>query len=243
MATLGAAIVERDRASLVLAGGSTPRELYRRLTELPWRERVGWRAVEIFWGDERCVAADDPASNFRMANETLLARLEEFGIEPAAVHRIPAERGGEEAARAYDEVVREAAGDPPRFDLVLLGMGGDGHTASLFPDTPEPDGGGRLAIVTRASVEPHERVSLTLRALNGADTAIFLVAGEDKAEAVARVFGARPGYVAPRAGFAGEPPAAWVRPRRRLVWMLDRAAAARLPVAVPAVIPTAGGGR
>ncbi len=230
---LGAAVAARGKVSLVLAGGSTPRELYRRLAGSPWRERVDWGAVELYWGDERCVAADDPASNYRMASETLLAGLEAVGVEPAAVHRIAGELGAEEAVRDYDRTVREMAGDPPRFDLVLLGMGEDGHTASLFPATVDPEGSGRLAIATVAPVAPHERVSLTLGALNGAETVVFLVAGADKAEAVARALGQVSGDP------ADAPPAARVRPRGRLLWLLDREAARLLRATIDVAPPMA----
>jgi 6-phosphogluconolactonase len=128
---LAAAIGRAGRALMVTSGGSTPRPLYRLLASPAFRDRLDWRRVELFQGDERCVPPDHPESNFGQLSQTLLA-----GVEPAAVHRIEGERPAAEAAALYDRAVRDAAGDPPRFDLALLGIGADGHTASLFPDTP-----------------------------------------------------------------------------------------------------------
>lgn len=232
---LGAAVERAGRARMVTSGGSTPRPLYRLLASPDFRERLDWRRVELFQGDERCVPPDHPESNFGQLTETLLA-----GVAPAAVHRIEGERDAAEAAALYDRVVRGAAGDPPRFDLALLGIGPDGHTASLFPDTPRElarDGGGdRLAVATRSPEPPHPRVSLTLLALGGVERVVFMVAGERKAHAVARVLGR------PAGGAEGEPPpAARVRPAGSTLWLLDRAAASRLP-GQSGPPETAGGG-
>jgi 6-phosphogluconolactonase len=229
---LAAAIGRAGRARMVTSGGSTPRPLYRLLASPAFRDRLDWRRVELFQGDERCVPPDHPESNFGQLSQTLLA-----GVEPAAVHRIEGERPAAEAAALYDRAVRDAAGDPPRFDLALLGIGADGHTASLFPDTPPElaldGGGGRLAVATRSPEPPHPRVSLTLVALGGVERAVFLVAGEGKAEAVARALGPPPE--------AGEPPpAARVRPAGSTLWLLDRAAAALLPG--PRGLPKRDGG-
>jgi len=191
---------------IALAGGSTPRLAY----ELIARERPDWSSVELWWGDERCVPPDDARSNFRMAQESLLGRL---GAQPAAVHRIRGELGGAEAAERYDA---ELGG--VRLGFVLLGLGADGHTASLFPGDAALDEPERLAVaVARADVE---RVTLTLPALSAAATILFLAVGADKAEAATRAF-------SPPADPAT--PASMVRATGgRTVVVLDEAAAAGL---------------
>jgi len=159
--------------TLVLAGGSTPKRAYQLLGERP----LGWGRVTVLFGDERCVPPFDPESNYRMAKEELLDR-----VHPGSVHRMPAELGAEEAAKLYDRVVR---GLSP-LDLVLLGMGPDGHTASLFPGHPALDAPGCAAAVHGAPKPPPDRVSLTLGALREARRVVFLITGGDKAEALAR---------------------------------------------------------
>ena len=191
---------------IALAGGSTPRLAY----ELAARERPDWSSVELWWGDERCVSPDDPRSNFHMVQESLLGRIE---VQPAAVHRIRGELGGAEAAERYDA---ELGG--VRLGFVLLGLGVDGHTASLFPGDAALGERERLAVaVARADVE---RVTLTLPALNAAARILFLAVGADKAEAAERAF-------SPSADPAT--PASLVRAAGgRTVVVLDEAAAARL---------------
>ena len=166
------------RVRVVLAGGTTPRLCYERLaaTDLPWGH------AEILFGDERCVRPDHPDSNFRMANESLL-RV----VSAAAVRRIPAELGAEVAADLYSTVVAEAP-----LDLVLLGIGPDGHTASLFPGHAALAATGLTVPVHDAPKPPLDRVSLTLRAINSARRVLILATGRDKAEAVRR---ARDGVV------------------------------------------------
>lgn len=176
---LGRALARRDRASLALAGGTTPDGLYRLLAA--GGEAVDWSRVEIFQGDERCVGPDDPAANWRRARELLLDRLMP---PPAAVHRIPVEEGAERAARLYSRLLEERLGRPPRLDLALLGLGADGHTASLFPGSGLGDG---WAEASRAPHPPHDRVTLTYRTLDVARHVLVLVSGPEKAEALARV--------------------------------------------------------
>jgi 6-phosphogluconolactonase len=221
-ARLNDAVARRAKATLVLAGGETPRSVYQRLAEPPFREQVDWPKVEIFWGDERCVSPHHPASNYAMVKEALLSRLAATG----PVHRIRGEAGPARAARDYAAEIRPATGaDAPRFDLVLLGLGSDGHTASLFPDTPGLRDERRLVVATTSPSPPHERVSLTLRAINAARNVIFLVAGRQKAAVLADVLAG--GHR------AGPPmPAALVRPREgRLLFIVDGAAAAELETA------------
>lgn len=209
----------RSTFSLVLSGGSTPRALHARLAGPRRRGRLSWSEVDLFWGDERCVPPNHPQSNYRMAEETLLRGLP----EGAAIHRIQGEIAPARAAAAYESRLREVTGEAlPSLDLVLLGIGGDGHTASLFPATPDIDGGRRLTIATKSPQPPHDRISLTLRAINAARNVLFLVQGADKAPMLARL-------LAPRKAEDRALPAARVRPRDgRLLWMLDRAAAAAL---------------
>lgn len=211
-ATLAAALAARGRARWVLAGGSTPRRLYRLLAERP--AALDWGRVELYWGDERCVPPGDPESNYALVRATLLAGLE---IPAARVHRIRGELAPEAAAREYEAVVGRALDGGP-FDLVLLGLGADGHVASLFPGAPPPAG---LAAPARAPAPPRARVTLTPAALASARRLVFLVSGAGKAAAVARA-------LAPAAG--GEPPpSARVRPRGgEVLWLLDRAAAAEI---------------
>ena len=213
------ALLARERFSLALSGGSTPRALHGRLAGPRHRGRLSWPEVDLFWGDERCVPPDHPQSNYCMAEETLLRELPD-GI---SVHRIRGEIEPRRAAAAYESRLREATGEAfPRLDLMLLGIGGDGHTASLFPATPDIDGGRRLAIATKSPQPPHDRVSLTLRAINAARNVLFVVQGADKAPMLARLLS--PGTAEDRAL-----PAARVRPRDgRLLWMVDRAAASGL---------------
>jgi 6-phosphogluconolactonase len=184
--------------SLVLAGGTTPQHAYRLLRPGP-----EWARVAVLFGDERCVAPDDADSNYAAAAADLLGR-----VHPASVHRMPGELGPEEAARCYEGIVR--AYSP--LDLVLLGMGPDGHTASLFPGAPEVAAKGFTTGVRNAPKPPPDRVSLTLPALAMARRVVFIVTGEDKADAV-------------RLASRGEVPSGMIPGAE---YLLDRAAASRL---------------
>ena len=174
--------VEVAPRTLALAGGSTPGELYRRLAVLPYP----WREVDVFFGDERCVPPDHPDSNLRRARETLLGRV------PARVHPMTGCR-----PEAYERELRAVFGDRlPRFDLVLLGLGEDGHTASLFPGDPVVEVRDRwVAVVERPD---HRRMTLTLPVLSAARVAAFLVAGRRKREALARLLQGDPEVPAAR---------------------------------------------
>jgi 6-phosphogluconolactonase len=200
----------RSGMSVVLTGGSTPGHAYRLAAE----REPDWSAASLWWGDERCVPPDDERSNFRLAREHLLDRIE---APPREVQRIRGELGAEEAAREYDELLRGA-----QLDYVLLGLGRDGHTASLFPGQPTLQERERRAIPAEAKLEPFvERVTLTLPVLSSAPEVVFIVTGEEKAEAVGRAFAQPPGP---------ETPASLIRSaagRTRVV--ADAAAAARLP--------------
>jgi 6-phosphogluconolactonase len=199
---------------LVLAGGSTPRGLYELLGSEPWRTRIDWARVELFWGDERFVPHDDPESNFRMARETLLSWI---AIPPANIHPIPTDGDPADAAQRYEALLKGIYGgetfDPsrPLFDVVLLGLGSDGHTASLLPGEPVLEEHEKwVAAVTHGRAEP--RITLTYSAIESSAAIAFLVTGQDKAQTV-------------RAARAGDSslPAARIRPRGEIVWFLDSA--------------------
>lgn len=207
--------------NVALAGGSTPEMLYGLLAALPFREDLDWTQVHLFFGDERAVPADHADSNYRMANATLFTPL---ALPAANIHRMPADMPDlDAAAQAYEAEIRAhfAPSDPevlPRFDLILLGMGSDGHTASLFPHKPALQEKTRLVVGTEPGLKPFvPRLTLTFPALDAAAHVLFLVAGADKAATLHRVLNgpaepeALPSQaVAPTAG--------------SLVWLVDQAA-------------------
>jgi len=217
---VSAAVGARGRAAVALAGGSTPRETYEVLARPPFRDRVPWPALDIFFGDERMVPPTDPRSNVLMAREAL---LDQVPIDPTRVHAPRVDSGdmtgvSAEYAAWLTAIVPRGDAGWPRFELVLLGLGADGHTASLFPGDPALEE--ERAAVAAVSHAPDglARITLTFPVLNAAAVVAFLVAGEEKAEAVHRVLD------------LGESlPAVQVRPAAGTVlWFMDRAAAARL---------------
>lgn len=204
-----------DRFAIALAGGTTPRTLYVLLATPPWRERFDWGAWEVFFGDERAVPPDHPQSNYRLVAETLLAGV---AIPSQQVHRMPADWPDlEAAADAYADLLAsrlpEGPNRAPRLDVVLLGLGEDGHTASLFPGTPALEVRDRFVVPGEAPVEPRRRLTVTYPTLDAAAAIAFLVTGANKGPAL-------------RATAAGTTPAARVRPiDGELRWFLDEAAA------------------
>lgn len=227
------AVRERGRFTMSLAGGSTPRRLYEMLATA-YRDRIPWNATHIFFGDERCVPPTDRASNYHMANEALLSRVP---IPDAQVHRIRGELAPLEAAREYGRLLRRefdalhateqarsgsaSASLAQTFDIALLGVGPDGHTASLFPGSPALHERKHWAMEVEAPdyiAPPRERVTLTFPALNASRAVIFLVAGEEKQGVVEEILGAD-------TTLASSYPAAHVHGAQRTVWLLDRAAA------------------
>lgn len=213
-----AAVASSGRFTVALAGGKTPGTLYRLLAEpaAAYREELPWARTHVFFGDERAVPPDDPRSNYGMARDALLAHV---ALPPENVHRIRGEGDPVESARAYEEELRAFFGAEPRFDLALLGLGTDGHTASLFPGSAALEETSRLVATTSAPGGGARRITMTLRALDAAARVVFLVAGASKAAALARVVSAGAG--------AELLPAARVRPRDGTVlWLVDRAAAA-----------------
>jgi len=175
------AVEARSAATLVLAGGSTPRPIHAHLADPKLSSHIPWNHVHLFWGDERCVPPDDATSNYAMAKTTLLDLVE---IPAENVHRIHGELPPPEAAAIFEAELRRyfGGGGPPAFDCVMLGMGADGHTASLFPGDPLLDETVRWAGVTDGlqASPPIPRVSLTLPVLNAAREVVFAVSGETK---------------------------------------------------------------
>ena len=196
---------------IALAGGGTPAPVYRRLAKEPYRRQLAGDGVHWFWGDERAVPPDDPASNYASAHKLLLAPL---GVPVANIHRMHGELDPPAAAAAYEEAI----GASP-LDLVLLGMGGDGHVASLFPGTEAMSNYSDRVVVGLAPVEPTQRISLGFRAINAAKEVVLLVTGAAKSQRLAEVRAEQ------RSG-SWALPAACVRPSSgRLTWLLDEAAA------------------
>jgi 6-phosphogluconolactonase len=210
---------ETGTFTVALSGGSTPRGLYALLAEQP-PSPIPWANVHLFWGDERDVPPDHADSNFAMVQGTLLSKV---GVPADHVHRIQPETGGaERAAAEYEEELRRffrlAPGQWPRFDLVLLGMGSDGHTASLFPASPALEERERLVVSAYVEKLGARRVTLTLPVLNAAACVLFLLHGADKAEALLAVL---EGDESP-----APLPSRRVRPEAgELIWLVDRAAA------------------
>ncbi|MDB4965841.1 MAG: 6-phosphogluconolactonase [Myxococcales bacterium] len=202
---------DHEVVRVALAGGSTPKAMYRLLASPAYRERVDWKRVEIFFGDERCVPPDHPESNYRMAREAL---LDHVPLGADRVHRILGERSPPEAASAYQQTLIRVAGEKPRLDLVLLGMGPDGHTASLFPGTPVLDE--RSLLVAPVWVDKLEswRVTLTVPVLSAAAHVVIVTAGDEKAEALAKALDGARGVV----------PITLVRAADQR-WLVDEAAA------------------
>jgi len=219
--TAAEAVATRGRFLLALAGGDTPRRTYARLAASPQRETMPWASTFVFFGDERCVPLDHADSNFRMARETLLDHvpLPPEQLFPMRSDAADPETGAVEYGRTLARAFGLKRGETPRFDLVLLGMGLDGHTASLFPGSPVLKEIFRpVAAVHAAAAAIPQRLTLTLPVLNAAAYVLFLVAGSEKAKAVKSVLGERALL-----------PAGMVQPTQgRLVWMLDRAATAML---------------
>jgi 6-phosphogluconolactonase len=217
-------LAEAARAGqhICLTGGSTPEIAYGQAASL----ESDWSGATLWWGDDRCVPPDDELSNYRLAKDSLLDKLPEQGAP--VVHRIPGEQGPHAGAESYERELRAAFGADrvPRLDFMLLGLGPDAHVASLYPGQATLDVSDRLCVgVEEAGWKPYvPRVSMTMPVLCAARRIVFLVAGDDKAEAVGRGFG--PG-VEP----SHDAPASMVRPTDgELILLLDEAAASHLPV-------------
>jgi 6-phosphogluconolactonase len=214
------AVAARGRFSVALSGGSTPRRTYELLAAPPLKGQAPWDRVHVFWGDERCVPLDDPRSNARLAQA---AWLDHVPIPKDQIHPLDCSQAPAAAARHYEAQLRKFfAGRPPRLDLVLLGLGDNGHTASLFPGTPALEEKARWAAAVSLARPDLDRVTLTAPLINQAARVVFLVAGKSKAEVLQEVLHG------PRD--PGRLPAQLIQPQTGdLLWLVDLAAAARLP--------------
>jgi 6-phosphogluconolactonase len=206
---IGDAVAERGRCALALSGGATPRPVYERLALPPLTTRIPWERVEVFFGDERAVPPTDSGSNYRMAKDALLDRV---SVPAAHVHRMEAERADREAAaRSYERAL------PAQLDLLLLGMGVDGHTASLFPGSPGLEERRHRVVPATGPTPPRERLTITPPVIAAARRVAVMVAGAEKAGTLARVLRgpSRPHDLPAQLALGG-------------VWFVDRDAAARL---------------
>lgn len=209
------AVAEKGRCAVALSGGSTPKRLYSLLGSQPYRETVPWPQVHVFWSDERCVPPDHIASNFKLASDAFLSKIP---LPAANIHRIRGEEGPGKAARSYEEDLKSFFGSGvPSFDLVLLGAGEDGHTASLFPGSPALEERERISLPVYLERPQYDRVTLTLPVLNHALQVIFLATGRAKSEVVSAIL---------EENNPQRFPAGLVRPQNGAIsWFLDREAA------------------
>jgi 6-phosphogluconolactonase len=222
---IGEAVAARGRARVAVSGGSTPKAAFALLADpaQPWRSRMPWDKLDLFWVDERCVPPGDADSNFRMTREAL---LDYVPLSPGQIHRMEGELDPEEAAARYESELRNSfrleGAETPRFDLVELGMGPDGHTASLFPHSAALHEMGRLVTANHVENKDAWRLTLTWPVINQAASVFFLIGGAEKAEILKEV------YFGPR-----NPellPSQLIRPSSGILTLiLDKAAAALLP--------------
>ena len=221
----GEAVAAHGRARIAISGGSTPKAAFQLLADpnQPWRNRMPWDKLDLFWVDERTVPPDQPDSNFRMTREAL---LDHVPLKPEQIHRMQGELPPEDAANHYESELRSSfhldGSDLPRFDLIALGMGDDGHTASLFPHTAALHERNRLVVANQVPQKDTWRITLTWPVINHASSVFFLIAGADKAAPLHQVLtGPRDPEMLPS----------------QLIWpcsgiltmILDKAAAALLP--------------
>lgn len=222
------AIAERGLFSFALSGGTTPGKMYGLLTSEPYRSQIDWSAVHIFWSDERCVAPEDPQSNYHLAQEVMLSKLE---LRPEQIHRMPADRPDRDQASAdYAAEIRKVLGgngEVPSFDLIQLGMGPEAHTASLFPHQDSLREQERLVMPVSVPKPPPDRLTFTPPLLHAARNILFLVTGADKAEALHAVL---EGPYQPE-----EYPAQFIAKKAKgeVVWMVDTAIAQKIRITHP----------
>ena len=214
------AVRERGRFTVALSGGNTPRNIYSLLAE-KYAHALSWGKIFVFFGDERHVPPDDPDSNFRMASESLLSRVP---IPAKNVHRIQAELDARMAADQYEATLREffalSNGHLPRFDLVMLGMGDDGHTASLFPGTTALDENSRLVVANHVEKLQTDRITLSFPVLNAAAEVMVVIAGEKKAPVIREILSSSQRSLYPIQR---------VHPKEgRLLWLVEQEAASLL---------------
>ncbi|MEJ2348473.1 MAG: 6-phosphogluconolactonase [Anaerolineales bacterium] len=204
---------------VALSGGNTPHRTYELLAEPPFRDQVQWNLVQVFWGDERCVPMDDPRSNAHAAFHTLLDKV---AVPSEQIHPISCASNPERSAREYETLLKGFFADqPPRFDLIFLGLGENGHTASLFPNTPVLKEAQRWVAHVYVREQDLYRVTLTAPLINQAALVVFLVAGSEKAHVLSEV---REGSPEPE-----RLPAQLIKPKNgELMWLVDEEAAAQL---------------
>lgn len=212
----------KDRFTVALSGGATPRALYSLLATAEFREKIPWSQIHLFWGDERCVIPNHRDSNYGLAYETLISRVP---IPAENVYRMKGEEDPQIAAFDYEKALRKffalSTRDLPRFDLIFLGLGGDGHTASLFPGSEVLQEKRRQVYAAYVKRFKSNRLTLTLPVLNHAANVFFLVAGKNKAGVLRDVLQGRDG--------SGCLPARLIQPQRgKIVWFVDHAAASLL---------------
>ncbi len=209
----------KDRFAVALSGGYTPRRFFSLLATSPYKERISWASIHIFWADERCVPREHPESNYKLAHEALLSKV---SIPKKNIHRIKGEKNPEQAAQEYEDSLRLFFGTQPFpvFDLIILGVGTDGHTASLFPGTVAVHERTRIALPMHAEAPKRDRVTMTLPVLNNALQVLFLASGREKAVVLHEILeDGNPKYY----------PAGMVQPvHGQLTWLIDRAAASLL---------------
>jgi 6-phosphogluconolactonase len=220
-------IAARGRFTVALSGGSTPKRLYQLLADPPFRDQIDWSKIEFFWGDERSVPPDHNDSNYHTAQEAMLRRLP---VPAGQIHRMEAERTDRDAAaRDYEAILTRVFGaklgsEPPALDLILLGMGPDGHTASLFPHTTALAETARWVVVNYVPKFATDRMTFTASVINRAREVLFLIAGTDKAEPLHEVLEGPPA--------SDLYPSQLIKPvTGKLVFFVDRAAAAKLTTA------------
>ncbi len=205
---------------IALSGGGTPKRLYQHLASDAYNQQIDWQRVHIYFGDERCVSPEHPESNYRMAREALLDKLT---IPESQIHRMEGERADlAQAAADYAELLQTLplSKGLPQFDLILLGMGDDGHTASLFPGTTALSEKKKTVVAHTISQMNTQRITLTYPVINNAHQVMVLVAGENKAARLEEVLVSAP---------EGRYPIQGVKPKGIINWLLDQAAAAKLP--------------
>jgi 6-phosphogluconolactonase len=220
------AVVNRGRARIAISGGSTPKNMFKLLAAEPFRSVVPWARIDLFWVDERCVPPTDADSNYRMTNEALLSHVP---LPAEQIHRMEGELDPEVAASRYESEVRIAfrleGAETPTFDLILLGMGDDGHTASLFPHTEGLNELSRIVIANHVPQKDTWRITLTWPVINQGRQVAFLIEGAAKTEVLAKVL---TGPYEPETY-----PSQIIRPASgKLLLLLDTAAAAKLPPTV-----------
>lgn len=215
------AIAKRGKFTFALSGGTTPGKMYSLLTSEPYRSQIDWDAVHLFWSDERCVLPEDPQSNYHLAQEVLLSKL---NLRPDQIHRAPAERPDrQQAAADYEAEIRKVlGGDLPAFDLIQLGMGPEAHTASLFPHQPSLREEKRLIMPVSVPKPPPDRLTFTPPLLRAARHLLFLAVGADKAAALHEVLEG--------ADNPGEYPTQGIvrQAKGEVVWMVDTAIAQQI---------------